>query len=189
MTHQLSGLIVRRRETEANDNVIEAPLQLGEQVVAGDTLLACRLFEVAPELVFEDSVDSLHLLLLAQLKAVAHNLRFPVPAMLATDGLWTVLLHLSTEYSLFNGDDHSTLEWNEIEESWEQFGRSDVARALRDVGRDDVADAVADMSTEQFFDVVDLSGQAVYHSGYSVEYEYEDIADQLVEWFDRDDSE
>src|SRR5207248_11159308 len=72
----------RGRESQPVDDVVEAALQQLQQRLAGDAAGALRRFEVAAELVLEHPVDALHLLLLAQLQAVAHELRLPQLSML-----------------------------------------------------------------------------------------------------------
>ena len=61
----------RRREAEAVGDVVEAALEQLQQRLAGDAAGPLRLLEVAAELILEHAVDALHLLLLAQLHAVA----------------------------------------------------------------------------------------------------------------------
>src|SRR5262249_23550875 len=82
VTHQLARLRPRRREAEAVDDVVEPPLEELQQRDAGDAARAFGGLEVPAELILEDAVDALHLLLLAQLKAVAGELRFPRLAVL-----------------------------------------------------------------------------------------------------------
>ena len=67
---ELARLPPRRGEARAVDGVVESALQEREKVLARDALHAGRALEVVAELPFEDEVDSLDLLLLAQLQAV-----------------------------------------------------------------------------------------------------------------------
>ena len=83
VAHQLPRLRPRGGEAEAVDHVVEAALQQLEQRLAGDAARAVRHLEVAAELVLEHAVDALDLLLLAQLQAVADDLRLAQLAVLA----------------------------------------------------------------------------------------------------------
>src|SRR5579862_3128356 len=81
MADQLTSLTARLGESEAEHDVIETPLELLQQPLAGHALSARSLFEVVAELAFLGEVDALGLLLLAQLQAVAYDLGlaiFPV---------------------------------------------------------------------------------------------------------------
>jgi hypothetical protein len=68
---QLPGLTAGSGEARAIDSVIEPPLEKEQQVLAGDPLHARSAFEVVAKLTFENEVDTLNLLLLAQLLAIA----------------------------------------------------------------------------------------------------------------------
>ena len=63
------------RQPQAVDDVVEAPLEQLEEHLAGDPALPLGLLEVEAELVLEHAVDPLDALLLAQLQAVARQLR------------------------------------------------------------------------------------------------------------------
>src|SRR6185295_13629035 len=65
------------------DDVVEPPFEQLQQRDAGDAAGAFRFLEVAAKLILEHAVDALHLLLLAQLQAVAGELRLPRLAVLA----------------------------------------------------------------------------------------------------------
>ena len=67
---------------EAIGHVVETTLEQLQQRLAGDAARPLRLLEVAAELILEHAVDALHLLLLAQLHAVAGQLRLPRLAVL-----------------------------------------------------------------------------------------------------------
>src|SRR6266568_2987181 len=70
-------------ETHAINDVIEAPLEQRQHIVAGDALHHGGLFEVVPKLSFKNAVDTPCLLLLAKLQPVSHGLlHFLVLAML-----------------------------------------------------------------------------------------------------------
>ena len=60
-----SGVV--RGEAQTVDDVVQAPLEQLEQVLARDALQADRLVVVAAELPLGDAVDALDLLLLAKL--------------------------------------------------------------------------------------------------------------------------
>src|SRR3982750_2206373 len=60
-------------EAEAVDHVVQPPLELHQEVLAGDPLAAVGLDEIVAELRLEHSVDALDLLLLAELQAVAER--------------------------------------------------------------------------------------------------------------------
>src|SRR6185295_16788942 len=85
MAHELARLIARGAEAQAIDDVVEPSLELAEQQLAHDALLARRTIEGQAELALLHAVQALHLLLLAQLQAVAlelalHTRRLPVLA-------------------------------------------------------------------------------------------------------------
>ncbi len=82
VAHELPRLRPRRGEAEAVGDVVEPPLEQLQQRLAGDAARPLRLLEVAPELVLEHAVDALDLLLLAQLHAVAGQLRLARLAVL-----------------------------------------------------------------------------------------------------------
>jgi hypothetical protein len=82
VTHQLPRLRPRRRQPEPVDDVVEPLLEELQQRHAGDPARPLGALEVAAELIFQHAVDALHLLLLAQLQAVAGELRLPRLAML-----------------------------------------------------------------------------------------------------------
>src|SRR6185503_2478405 len=71
--HQLSRLPARSGETGAIHRVIQSPLEEEQKVLTGDALHPGRAFEVVAKLSFEDEVDALYLLLLAQLLAIANE--------------------------------------------------------------------------------------------------------------------
>ena len=81
MTNELPRLRPRGREAERIDDVVQPPLELREQVRARDALAPLGAREGQPELALEKPVDALDLLLLAQLNAVAEQLR-PPPSVL-----------------------------------------------------------------------------------------------------------
>ena len=83
VARELPRLRPRRREPEAIEHVVQAALQQLEQRLAGDAARPVRHLEVAAELVLEHPVDALDLLLLAQLQAVADDLRLAQLAVLA----------------------------------------------------------------------------------------------------------
>src|SRR4051794_2103281 len=66
----LARLAARRGEAEPDDDVVEAGLEQGQQVLAGDARLPRRLVVVPTELALEHAVVATGLLLLAQLDPV-----------------------------------------------------------------------------------------------------------------------
>src|SRR5262249_48999818 len=82
VAHELPRLRPRRREPEAVDHVVEPSLEQLEQRLARDAASPLGRFEVPAELILAHALDSLDLLLLAQLDAVAGHLRFPRLAVL-----------------------------------------------------------------------------------------------------------
>ena len=82
MAHELPRLRPRRRQAEAVDDVVEPALEQLQQRLAGDAARPLGRLEVAAELILEHAVDALDLLLLAQLQAVAGELRLPRLAVL-----------------------------------------------------------------------------------------------------------
>ena len=82
VAHELTRLRPRRRQAEAVDDVVEPALEQLQQRLARDAARPVGHLEVAPELVLENAVDALDLLLLAQLQAVAHELRLAQLAVL-----------------------------------------------------------------------------------------------------------
>src|SRR6266540_4249196 len=75
--HDLARLRPRRGKPQGVDDVIQAPLELLEEVRSRDSLAALGAREGQPELPLEKAVDALDLLLLAKLNAVAQELRAP----------------------------------------------------------------------------------------------------------------
>src|SRR5215472_4461999 len=78
---ELPRLRAGRREAERVDDIVEAPLELLEQVRAGDSLSPLRPRERQAKLALEQAVHPLDLLLFAQLDAVAQELRAPAPVL------------------------------------------------------------------------------------------------------------
>src|SRR5579862_8035741 len=83
MTHKLARLTTRHAEAQAVDNVVQAALKLLQEQFAGDAFGAGGLLEIISELAFLGEVNTLGLLFLAQLQAVAHDFRLTVLAVLA----------------------------------------------------------------------------------------------------------
>src|SRR6185295_3032531 len=83
VTDQLARLIVCGRKSQTHDNIVQTAFELGEQVFTGDALLPRRFLEIRAELVLEYAVDSLDLLLLAQLQSITDNFRPPGMSVLA----------------------------------------------------------------------------------------------------------
>src|SRR5580704_3881236 len=81
--HQLPRLPPRLRKAQPEHHVVETPLQLLQQQLAGYAPRACGFFEVVAELAFQREVDALGFLLLAQLQPVANNLGLAVLPMLS----------------------------------------------------------------------------------------------------------
>src|SRR6267154_4127754 len=75
--HELPRLRTRGRQTRAPYDVIKAPLEHDDKVLAGRTLGARGLLKVIAELPLQQPVRALYLLLLAQLQAVSGDLRAP----------------------------------------------------------------------------------------------------------------
>src|SRR5262249_2412313 len=75
---QLSRLGSSVGEAHPEHHVVQPQLQLLEQILAGLTLCRGRAVVVAAELTLEQTVHPLHLLLLAQLHAVAGELHAPL---------------------------------------------------------------------------------------------------------------
>src|SRR3954469_14397286 len=74
---ELASLAARGREAKTDEHVVEAPLEEGQQVLAGDPGLPRRLLVVVAELLLEHPVVALGLLLLAKLNAVLGLLLAP----------------------------------------------------------------------------------------------------------------
>src|SRR5579862_1115891 len=72
--HKLPRLRARTGESHAVDRVVETPLEHDHQVRSGGPLGALRLLEIVTELPLKQAVGALHLLLFAQLHAVADHL-------------------------------------------------------------------------------------------------------------------
>src|ERR1035437_2179282 len=70
----LAGLGAAGAEPHAEDDAVQAALQVLHQVLAGDALLQRRLLEGDAELAFEHAVHAADFLFLAKLQAVADNL-------------------------------------------------------------------------------------------------------------------
>jgi hypothetical protein len=67
---QLAGLSAGRRESEPDEDVVEAALEEAEEVLAGHAVLAGCLVVVGAELLLQHLVEAAGLLLLAQLLPV-----------------------------------------------------------------------------------------------------------------------
>jgi len=80
---ELPGLGVRRRKTEANQDVVQPPFELREKVLARNAFLTHCLFEICPELVLQHAINAFHLLLFSQLKSISNDLGSAVAAMLS----------------------------------------------------------------------------------------------------------
>ena len=80
---ELPRLVVRRCETQPDEDVIQPAFELREQVFAGDAFLPDGLLEVGPKLVLENAVNPLHFLFFAKLKAVSDDLRLAIAPVLA----------------------------------------------------------------------------------------------------------
>ena len=78
---ELPCLGMGRGKTQTHQNVVQAPLQLSQEVLTGNAFLADGFLEVRAELIFKNAVDALHLLLFAKLQSVAEDLR-STPAVL-----------------------------------------------------------------------------------------------------------
>src|SRR5690349_7108431 len=83
VTNKLASLAARNREAQAIDHVVEATLELFEQLRAGYALGARGLLEIVAELFFQREVDALGLLLLAELETVANDFGFAVFSVLS----------------------------------------------------------------------------------------------------------
>src|SRR5215831_3223193 len=79
--HELPRLRARGREAQGVDHVVQATLELLEQVRPGDPLAPLRLGEGQPELALQQPVDPLDLLLLAKLDAVTQELAAPAAVL------------------------------------------------------------------------------------------------------------
>ena len=66
----LASFLAGASEAQTEDDVVQAGLEDGEQVLTGNALEGLSTLEVATELLLENAVDELSLLLLAQLKSV-----------------------------------------------------------------------------------------------------------------------
>src|SRR5207247_11439118 len=83
VTDKLPGLSMGCGETETDQDIVQPPFELCQEVFAGDTLLPDGFFEIRPELIFEDAVDTLHLLLFPALQPVAAEFRLFIAAVLS----------------------------------------------------------------------------------------------------------
>src|SRR5207247_7061821 len=83
VTDKLPGLSMGCGETETDENIVQTPFELCQEVFAGDTLLPHGFFEIRPELIFENAVDALHFLLFPELQPVADEFRLSVAAVLS----------------------------------------------------------------------------------------------------------
>jgi hypothetical protein len=83
MRHQLSRLIARRGESEPGNDIVKPPFQIQKQSFARNPLLFFGLGKIIGELIFEDPVNSLNLLLLAQLNPVPDRLGPVISAVLS----------------------------------------------------------------------------------------------------------
>src|SRR5439155_10867117 len=81
VAHELPGLRARVGKAEAEDDVVEALLEILEQVLAGLALGRSAAVVVAAELALEQPVEALDLLLLAHLHAVLGELGAPLAVL------------------------------------------------------------------------------------------------------------
>ncbi len=81
VTHELPRLGPRGREPERENDVVQAALELLQEVRARDPLAALGAREGQPELPLEQAVDALDLLFLAELDAVAEQLAAPAAVL------------------------------------------------------------------------------------------------------------
>jgi len=70
---KLAGLSTRITETQAVNDIVEAPFKENEEVLPGDTGKAGRFLKRLAELSFEKPVSKTRLLLLAKLQATVGN--------------------------------------------------------------------------------------------------------------------
>src|SRR5208282_4259013 len=75
-------LAARDGISQAVRDIVEAPLQLLNEQLAGNAGCAAGLLVVLAELAFQREIHALGLLLLMQLQAIAHDLGFAVFAVL-----------------------------------------------------------------------------------------------------------
>ena len=78
---ELAGLAARGREAEAHEDVVQAALEQGQKVLAGDARLRRRSLVVVAELLLEHAVVPPRLLLLAKLHAVLGLLLAPTAVL------------------------------------------------------------------------------------------------------------
>ena len=83
VAHQLPCLTPRLRKTQTKNHVVQTPLELLQQQLAGHTTRARGLLEVVAELAFLGKVNALRFLLFAQLQTLAHDLGLAVFPMLS----------------------------------------------------------------------------------------------------------
>src|SRR3989449_3736192 len=104
--HELARLLARRAEPEPVHDVVQAQLQVTQEVDAGHARLGRGLVEVVAELLLEQAVDAARLLLRAKLDAVVRRLalaRLPVHARregAALDGALRRVAALALEVEL-----------------------------------------------------------------------------------------
>src|SRR5215468_7563607 len=83
VTDKLPRLSVRCRKAEPDEYVVQATLELSQQVFAGDALLSDSFLEIGTELILQNTVDALYFLFFTQLESVAYNFRLTITPMLA----------------------------------------------------------------------------------------------------------
>src|SRR5207249_225397 len=81
MVHQLSCLLTRGSEAEPIDDAVQPTFQPLQQVIASNTGLAFCLRKHPAELPFQQSVDALQLLFLAQLRAILRGTLASLPML------------------------------------------------------------------------------------------------------------
>jgi hypothetical protein len=67
---KLPGLSTRSREAGTVDDIVQATFEHEQKILARDTFLTTRLFEIVSELFFKNEVDAFDLLFLTQLLTV-----------------------------------------------------------------------------------------------------------------------
>src|SRR5215831_18667612 len=82
LAHDLPRLSVRCCKAEPHEHVIQPPFQLRQQVFACNAFLTDGFLEVRSELVFENAINALHLLLLAELEPISDDLCLTIAPVL-----------------------------------------------------------------------------------------------------------
>lgn len=96
------------------------------------------------------------------------------------DEVADILAKLATDYPLYDEEDHSELEDEEITASWEQYVSADFPRELPEDVSDEWDNMTEDAQREHFWEAVQATESYPEHSGLDVCWRYGPIAEHVA---------